>query len=245
MFTVSHLHQHLSIPVIAKLRVFPSLSRTLDYATHVYHSGAQLLTIHGRVREAKGRLAGFASWSKIAAVTTLLQSKVPILANGGVPSAREVQPCLDATGSDGIMSAEGNLYNPMIFRPANPAGCREYLRCLPIEMRDALLRCDDQFLPLERSEWDNDAAHYAPSTWLAAQYLAIVRTLPSTRTAPSAIKAHLFKLFRPTWAAGRHLEMREMLGKAGSAKNLNAGDKVQAYEDFVEAMLQRYKVSRT
>lgn len=237
--TVSHLHTHLSIPVIAKLRVFPTLDKTLAYASHVFSSGAQLVTIHGRVREAKGRLAGFASWPKIKAVTDLLGSKVPVLANGGVPSAEEVEPCIQETGVKGVMSAEGNLYNPMIFSPSNAEGGRTYRTCLPADMQAALDAVDSQLV----GEWDRDAAAYAPSTYLAAQYLAIVRTLPSTQTSPSAIKAHLFKLFRPMWATQRHLDTRETLGKAGGGRQIPYGERVQQYQDFVDVMYQRIQVS--
>lgn len=235
---VSHLHTHLTIPVIAKLRVFPTLDKTLAYASHVYSSGAQLVTIHGRVREAKGRLAGFASWPKIKAVTDLLGSKVPVLANGGVPSAEEVEPCIKQTGVKGVMSAEGNLYNPMIFAPSNAAGGREYRACLPVDMQAALDAVDSQLV----GEWDRDLAAYAPASWLASQYLAIVRTIPHTQTSPSAIKAHLFKLFRPVWATQRHLDTREMLGKAGGGRSLPYLERVQQYQDFVDEMYKRVQV---
>ncbi|GAA5986901.1 hypothetical protein JCM11641_006586 [Rhodosporidiobolus odoratus] len=210
---ISHLHTHLSTPVIAKIRVFPSLAKTLQYAAHVFSSGAQLLAVHGRTREAKGQLAGFASWSKIKAVVDLVSPKVPILANGGVPGAAEVEPCLEETGAYGILSAEGNLYNPMIFSPANAAEGRAYLEKLPDTMKAAIKACEGELDPAVA--WDRDQAAYAPATYIAAQYLAIVTTLPSTKTATSAIKAHLYKLFRPVWAAGRHLEMREKLGRCG------------------------------
>ncbi|BGP14849.1 tRNA dihydrouridine synthase [Rhodosporidiobolus nylandii] len=224
---ISHLHKNLSTPVIAKLRVFPSLTKTLQYAAHVYSSGAQIVAQHGRTREAKGQLAGFASWSKIKAVVDLLSPKVPVLANGGVPSAEEVGPCLAETGASGILSAEGNLYNPMIFSPENAAEGRAYLDKLPAEMQAAIKACEAE---LDASvPWDRDLAAYAPATFIAAQYLAIVRTLPSTKTALSAVKAHLYKLFRPVWAAGKHPEMREKLGRCGSGAGLSYEEKVLQY----------------
>lgn len=212
------MHQNLPIPVTAKLRIYPTLSQTLDYATHVLSAGAQLLTIHGRTRESKGHLAGLASWPFIRAVTESLGSKVPVLANGGIPSAEEVEPCLEETGAKSCMSAEGNLYNPMIFSPSNAAGGREYVKCLPPSMQEALKACEVELV----GEWDKDKAAYAPATFIAAQYLAVVKTLPSTRTQTSAIKGHLFKLFRPIWATGRHVELRDMLGKSGNGGG--AGD---------------------
>ncbi|KWU41295.1 FMN-linked oxidoreductase, partial [Rhodotorula sp. JG-1b] len=112
---ISHLHENLTIPIIAKIRVFPSVAKTLHYASHVYSSGAQLVTVHGRTREAKGPQTGLASWDKIRRVVDLLSPKVPVLANGGIPSSEEIEPCLEETGAYGVMSAEGNLYNPMLF----------------------------------------------------------------------------------------------------------------------------------
>ncbi|KAK4053568.1 tRNA dihydrouridine synthase [Microbotryomycetes sp. JL201] len=237
---ISHLHRHLAIPVIAKLRVYPALDKTLQYASHVFGSGAQLVTVHGRTREAKGRMAGFASWPKIRAVADLLGRRVPVLANGGVPSADQVEPCLKETGSVGVMSAEGNLYNPMIFSPCNAAGGREYRKCLPQRMRQELDTCDEQL----EGEWDHDLAAYGPAVWLADQYLAIVRTLPHTETACSAIKSHMFKLFRPAWAAEKHLDLREMLGRAGSGRNVEYMQRVKEYQEFVDEFRRRFKGDR-
>ncbi|GAA5837128.1 hypothetical protein JCM11251_005261 [Rhodosporidiobolus azoricus] len=235
---ISHLHIHLPIPVIAKIRVFPSLEKTLKYASHVYSSGAQILAVHGRTREAKGQMAGFASWSKIRAVVDLISPKVPVLANGGVPSAQEVEPCLEETRAYGILSAEGNLYNPMIFRPANAAQADAYLDCLPPSMREAIVACD---VELDGSTWDCQAA-YAPATYIAAQYLAIVLTLPSTKTALSAVKAHLYKLFRPVWAAGRYPEMREALGKCGNGAELEYEERVKQYIAWVDDFREKIKL---
>ncbi|GAA6052050.1 hypothetical protein JCM3770_002340 [Rhodotorula araucariae] len=230
---ISHLHKNLATPVIAKIRVFPSLSKTLHYASQVYSSGAQLLAVHGRTREAKGQLAGFASWPKIKAVVDLISPKVPVLANGGCPGAEEIQPCLDETGAHGVLSAEGNLYNPMIFAPHNAAAGRAYTAQLPADMRAALAAAEAE-LDLAGAGWDRDRAAYAPATFIAQQYLAIVRTLPSTQTATSAVKAHLYKLFRPVWAAGRHPEMRESLAKCGGRGNADYAARVQTFQDWVD-----------
>lgn len=190
--------------------------------------------MHGRVREAKGRLAGLADWTKISQVVQRISPSVPVIANGGLPSAEELEPCLAETGASALMSAEGNLYNPMIFNPLNAQGGREYRQCLPAAMRVALDECDKRIGGEGQGQWPDDAA-YAPSTFLASQYLAIVRTLPSTQTASSAIKAHLFKLFRPVWSAGHHLELREMLGRAGGGK-LSSVERAAQYQAFVDKM---------
>lgn len=243
---ISHLHQNLTIPIIAKIRVFPSVAKTLHYASHVYSSGAQLVTVHGRTREAKGPQTGLASWDKIRRVVDLLSPKVPVLANGGIPSSEEIEPCLEETGAYGVMSAEGNLYNPMLFAPHNAAAGRTYASQLPEPMRSALEACEQELdLSSPGAGWDRDHAAYAPATFLAQQYLAIVTTLPSTKTATSAIKAHLYKLFRPVWAAGRHPEMRESLGRAGGISGtMEYLDRVKEFQDWVDQFRELLKADR-
>ncbi|GAA5961828.1 hypothetical protein JCM3765_004086 [Sporobolomyces pararoseus] len=233
---ISHLHENLAIPVTAKIRCFPTLSKTLEYASHVFSSGPQVLTIHGRTREMKGQLTGFASWEKIKKVVQLIQPKIPVLANGGVPGVEEVEECLEQTGANGLMSAEGNLYNPMLFNPSNSNQGRQYLSDLPSPMKEAIEECDGQL----EGEWNILEAAYAPATYLASQYLSIVLTIPGgTQTSTSAIKAHLYKMFRPVWQEGRHLEMREKLGKAG-ARGLDYREKVMEYvrwnEEFISLL---------
>lgn len=198
--------------------------------------------MHGRTREAKGPQTGLASWDKIRRVVDLISPKVPVLANGGIPSAEQVEPCLEETGAYGVMSAEGNLYNPMLFAPSNAAAGRAYVDQLPEPMRSEFKACEQE-LDLTGAGWDRDRAAYAPSTFIAQQYLVVVRTLPSTKTATSAIKAHLYKLFRPVWAAGRHQEMREKLGKAGGISGtMEYLERVREFQQWLDEFRQLIQV---
>lgn len=43
----------LSTPVSVKIRLFPELAQTIEYATMLQEAGASLLAVHGRTREMK------------------------------------------------------------------------------------------------------------------------------------------------------------------------------------------------
>jgi len=112
---IKTLHEGLSIPVTAKIRILETKEKTLEYAKNVLSAGASILTVHGRRREQKGHITGLADWQMIKYLRENLPAETVIFANGNILQHGDVQKCLDATGVDGIMSAEGNLSNPGIF----------------------------------------------------------------------------------------------------------------------------------
>lgn len=202
---INTLHINLRIPVTAKMRVFDCVDRTVAYARMLERAGAQIITVHGRTREMKGHNTGLADWQKIKAVKKAV--KVPVLANGNVLYHEDVQRALDVTGADGVMSAEGNLYNPTIFSDA-PNSPTDLFPLTPT-------------FPFPRL------------VSLAREYLDICQNL-HTPTAGSAIKAHLFRLARP--ALEVHRDLRPMLGQSSLDLKATGRARFKAFYAFVDRL---------
>ncbi|KAF2972190.1 hypothetical protein GQX73_g1467 [Xylaria multiplex] len=127
---INILHQNLSIPVTAKIRILDTKEDTLAYAKNVLSAGASILTVHGRRREQKGHLTGVADWDYIRYLRENLPKETVIFANGNILQHGDIERCLEATGADAVMSAEGNLSDPSVFAapPAVGHEGREYWR---------------------------------------------------------------------------------------------------------------------
>ncbi|KAL4994572.1 hypothetical protein BDV10DRAFT_150482 [Aspergillus recurvatus] len=127
---INKLHTELPIPVTAKFRIQESKEKTLEYAKMILSAGASIITLHGRTREQKGHNTGLADWSYIRYLRDNLPPDTVIFANGNNLNHEDLARCLEATGADGVMSAEGNLSDPSIFAKPPPVGNegREYWR---------------------------------------------------------------------------------------------------------------------
>lgn len=127
---INKLHINLEVPVTAKMRILETQEKTLEYAKVILSAGASIITVHGRQRDQKGHKTGLADWSVIRHLREKLPPQTVIFANGNILRHEDLQACLNATGADGVMSAEGNLYDPTIFaeQPAIGEEGREYWR---------------------------------------------------------------------------------------------------------------------
>ena len=169
---------------------------------------------------------GLADWSKIKAVKEAVS--VPVFANGNILYYSDTLACLAATGADAVMSAEGNLYNPAIFRPSTflpPLGDPPHL---PLD-KSSEVSLDPQILL---------TSEHLPHADLTLEYLSIVRSL-KTPTEYSAIKGHMFKLMRP--ALNREKDLRDRL-----ARPVKKGDDMIEYlEAIAKDMKARMDVRAT
>ncbi|CAK37250.1 uncharacterized protein An01g10700 [Aspergillus niger] len=117
---INRLHNELSIPVTAKFRIQETKEKTLEYAKMILSAGANIITVHGRRREQKGHNTGLADWSYIRYLRDNLPPETVIFANGNNLNYEDLDRCLEETGADGVMSAEGNLSDPSIFSKPPP-----------------------------------------------------------------------------------------------------------------------------
>ncbi|KAG8464453.1 hypothetical protein KFE25_003516 [Diacronema lutheri] len=103
----------IDLPITCKVRLLPSLGATVDACRRFEDAGVSALTVHGRTREQNKQFVGSADWTAIATVTRALT--VPVIANGGIATAADVDACLRETGAAAVMSSEALLGNPALF----------------------------------------------------------------------------------------------------------------------------------
>lgn len=125
--------EQLTVPVWCKIRIFPSLEKSVAYAKMIEAAGASVLCVHGRTRDQKGKFCPPADLAVVRAIKKALS--IPVIANGNVLSLHDARVALETSEADAVMSAFALLDNPANFFEA-PEGtelpsrlelAREYL----------------------------------------------------------------------------------------------------------------------
>lgn len=233
---IRKLHEELHVPVTAKMRILETREKTLEYAKVLLDAGASIITVHGRRREQKGHNTGLADWSMIRYLRENLPKETVIFANGNILQHEDIAKCLEETGADGVMSAEGNLHDPTIFAepPAVGKEGREYWRgrdgkggyrvdavfrrYMDIIHKHALGQTPPERKPLwiasdpeAPEEQVSEEEQEGPPRKKRKQSKAEKRQQKITNPNLTAMQAHLFHLLRPLVA--EHHNVRDALAK--------------------------------
>ncbi|KAI0907948.1 hypothetical protein F4823DRAFT_521711 [Ustulina deusta] len=245
---INILHENLSIPVTAKIRILDTKEDTLAYAKSVLSAGASILTVHGRRREQKGHLTGVADWGYIRYLRDNLPRDTVIFANGNILQHGDIEKCLEATGADAVMSAEGNLSDPSIFAAPPPVGhdgreywrgrddkggyrvdavFRRYMDILhkyvleqePPKRRPLFIVGDDEVWLHDTATRDGDQEEGPPRKKLKQDGASKRSTSPNI----VAVRPHLFHLLRHF--ISRHTDIRDTLARTNPS-NINGIEKV-------------------
>lgn len=256
---INQLHKELPIPVTAKIRILETKEASLAYAKNVIAAGASILTVHGRRREQKGHLTGVADWEMLKYIRDNLPAEVVMFANGNVLQPGDLEKCLEATGVDGVMSAEGNLSDPALFAKPPPAGeegreywrgkngdggwrvdavMRRYLDLLhkyaygatPPERKPLFMPGEDTAW-IEESEEAEDEESEQPAKKRRKKDEAGKKDDPSPNL--SAVQPHLFHLLRHF--VSKHTDVRDML-----ARTKKGG--IEGYEQVLAAVERKVAV---
>ena len=235
---IDRLHKDLSVPITAKFRIQETKEKTLEYAKMILSAGANIITVHGRTREQKGHNTGLADLSYIRYLRDNLPPDTVIFANGNNLNHGDLERCLDATGADGVMSAEGNLSDPSIFSKPPPVGSegREYWRGkdgkggyrldamfrryldiiykyvleVPVPERKPLYRPSD---PVEEEEQESKPiAEPEPEDGPPKKKQKRDKTKRPNSPSLGVMQGHLFQLLRPM--VSQHTDVRDALARS-------------------------------
>ena len=99
--------------VTVKCRIGISRERIVaeEFCKRMEGAGARAITVHGRTRA--DMYSGEPDYKAIAAVKKAVS--VPVIANGGIFSAKDAEIMMERTGADGVEIARAALYDPQIF----------------------------------------------------------------------------------------------------------------------------------
>lgn len=264
---IRRLHEELDVPVTAKMRILETKEETLEYAKTILDAGASIVTVHGRRREQKGHNTGLADWKMIRFLRESLPKETVIFANGNILQHEDIARCLEETGADGVMSAEGNLYDPTIFAEAPPAGqeggeywrgrdgkggyrvdavmrrymdiIHKYALGVPPPERKPLWQPSDSEAPPEVAREEEEEEQDGPPRKKIKQSKAERKQQKITNPNLTAMQAHLFHLLRPL-VAERH-NVRDALARCRVGEMDAFENVLRLVEDAVKEGITAYE----
>ena len=104
--------------VSAKVRINKSWDRTLEICKSVERSGADFITVHGRIPE-QG-YSGKADWGMIKKIKESLS--IPVIGNGDIISVAQGKRLVEDGYCNGFMIGRGAMSNPYIFKGEESKG---------------------------------------------------------------------------------------------------------------------------
>lgn len=158
----------IQIPLTIKIRTgWDQPSRNADQICQIaYDEGITWVAIHGRTRAQA--YTGLADWDYIAEVKS--KSKVPIIGNGDILTAKQAVDRIQSTGVDGVMIGRGCLKNPWIFleslarfsEPSKPLVMdKSFSHVLAGLQRHLEAECDERLLMIQLKKF---------ASWFSAGY---------------------------------------------------------------------------
>lgn len=164
----------IKIPVTIKIRTgWDSSDRNaLEVCNIAYNEGITWVAIHGRTR-AQG-YSGQSDWDFISEIKA--KSKIPILGNGDILTARQAVGRLRESGCDGVMIGRGALKNPFIFmdavaewrgEPRDQSYRRDFSGLFQDLAKEIVAHCDDHITQIQLKKF---AAWFATGYAGASQF---------------------------------------------------------------------------
>ncbi len=138
---VRAVHAATSLPVLVKTRIGfeTGQPRILEIARRVEQAGATVLAVHGRYAAVHHK--GPVDWDLLEQVRDAVS--IPVLANGGLRTARDAVSAVREHGFQGVLLARGAVGNPWIFEDA---ACLWKGESIPVRGYDDLRRVMDVHL---------------------------------------------------------------------------------------------------
>ncbi|XP_059164979.1 tRNA-dihydrouridine(20) synthase [NAD(P)+]-like [Physella acuta] len=120
------LVNELDVPVTCKIRVLPSVEKTVELAKLIESTGVSALGVHGRTKEERSRDPNRDDYIKAVANAV----SIPVIANGGskrITCYEDIEEFRKSTGASSVMLARAAMWNCSVFRKE---GTLDFLKVL-------------------------------------------------------------------------------------------------------------------